>query len=49
MILEEKLDFDLLESLDVREFMQIHTLKLILDCTYESIDFQDDNDKDIYI
>jgi len=49
MILEEKLDFDLLESLDVREFMQIYTLKLIFDCTYESIDFQDDNDKDIYI
>jgi len=49
MILEEKLDFDLLENLDVKEFMQIHTLELILDCTYESIDFRDDNSKDVHI
>jgi hypothetical protein len=49
MILKEKLDFDLLESLDVKEFMQIHILRLILSCTYESIDFQDDNDKDVHI
>ncbi len=49
MILEKKLDFDLLKSFNVRKFMQIHILKLILKCTYELIDFQDDNDKDVYI
>ncbi len=49
MILEEKLDFDLLKSFSVRKFMQIYTLKFILSCTYESINFQDDNDKDVYI
>ena len=49
MILEEKLDFDLLKSLDVKKFMQIHIFKLIFNCTYESIDFQDDNDKDVHI
>ncbi len=49
MILEEKLNFDLLKSLDMRKFMQIHTFKLILNCTYELIDFQDDNNKDVYL
>jgi hypothetical protein len=49
MILKEKLDFDLLKSLNIRKFIQIHILELILDCIYESIDFQDDNDKDVYI
>jgi len=49
MILEEKLNFDLLKSLDMRKFMQIHTFKLILNCTYKLINFQDDNDKDVYL
>jgi len=49
MILEEKLDFDLLKNLDVKEFMQIHIFELILNCTYESIDFRDDNSKNVYI
>jgi len=49
MILEEKLDFDLLKSFNVKEFMQIYTFKLILDCAYESIDFRDDNSKNVHI
>ncbi len=49
MILKRKLDFDLLKSLDVRELMQIHFFRLIFNCSYESIDFQDDNSKDLDI
>ncbi len=49
MILEEKLDFNLLESFNIREFMQIYILELIFNCTYELIDFQDNNVKDVYI
>ncbi len=49
MILERKLDFDLLKSFNVWKFMQIHFFRLIFDCSYESIDFQDDNSKDLNI
>ncbi len=49
MIFKEKLDFDLLKSLNVRELMQIHFFRLIFNCKYESINFQDDNSKDLYI
>ena len=49
MIFEEKLDFDLLKSFSVRELMQIYFFKLIFNCSYESINFQDDNSKDLYI
>ncbi len=47
MILKKKLDFDLLKSLDMWELMQIHFFRLIFNCSYESIDFQDDNSKDL--
>jgi len=47
MILKKKLDFDLLKSLDMRELMQIHFFRLIFDCNYELIDFQDNNSKDL--
>ncbi len=47
MILEKKLDFDLLKNLNVWELMQIHFFRLIFDRNYKSIDFQDDNSKDL--
>ncbi len=49
MILEEKLDFDLLKSLNVWKLMQIHFFRLIFNCSYESINFQDNNSKDVHI
>ena len=47
MILEKELDFDLLKSLDVKKLMQIYFFKLIFNYSYESIDLQDDNNKDL--
>jgi len=49
MILEKKLDFDLLKSFNVRELMQIYFFRLIFNCSYKSIDFQDNNSKDLDI
>ncbi len=49
MILKKKLDFDLFESLDVWKLMQIHFFKLIFNCNYELINFQDNNSKSLYI
>jgi len=49
MILEEKFDFDLLKSFNMKKFMQIHILELIFNCTYKLINFQNDNNKNVYI
>ncbi len=49
MILKRKLDFDLLKSLNMKELMQIHFFRRIFDCNYKSINFQDDNSKDLDI
>jgi len=49
MIFKEKLDLDLLKNFSVRKLMQIHFFRLVFNCSYESIDFQDDNSKDLDI
>ncbi len=49
MIFREELDFDLLESFSMRKLMQIHFFRLVFNCSYESIDFQDNNSKDLDI
>ncbi len=49
MIFRKKLDLDLLENFDVRKLMQIHFFRLVFNCSYELIDFQDDNSKDLDI
>jgi len=47
MIFKEKLDLDLLESFSMKKLMQIHFFRLVFNCSYELIDFQDDNSKDL--
>jgi len=47
VIFREKLDLDLLENFSVEKLMQIHFFRLVFNCSYESIDFQDDNSKDL--
>ncbi len=49
MIFKEKLDLNLLKNFNVRKLMQIHFFRLVFNCNYESIDFQDDNSKDFDI
>jgi len=49
MIFREKLDLDLLKSFSMKKLMQIHFFRLVFNCSYESIDFQDDNSKDLDI
>jgi len=47
MIFREKLDLDLLKNFSVRKLMQIHFFRLVFNCSYKSIDFQDNNSKDL--
>jgi len=47
VIFREELDLDLLENFSVEKLMQIHFFKLVFNCTYELIDFQDDNSKNL--
>jgi len=49
VIFREKLDLDLLESFSMRKLMQIYFFRLVFNCSYESIDFQDNNSKDLDI
>jgi len=49
MIFREKLDLDLLKCFNMKEFMQIHFFKLIFKDSYDSINFQNDNSKDLDI
>jgi len=49
VIFREELDLDLLKSFNVKKLMQIHFFRLVFSCSYELIDFQDDNSKDLDI
>jgi len=49
MIFKEKLNLDLRKSFSMRNFMQIHFFKLVFNCSYESIDFQNNNSKDLNV